>query len=215
MHLGFLGDSVVENLSANAGYTGLIPDPGRSTCRGETRLMCHNYWACAIEPGNHNSWARVLPLLKPACPRVCVPQQEMVVKVAQLCPTLQPHGLYSPWNSPGQNNGVGSLSFLQGFFPTQGLNPGLPYCGWILYQLSHKGSPRKLERVAYPFSRGSSWPRHRTGVSCMAGGFFTNWAMKEAQWEACAVQLKHSPLLLQLEKGPCSNEDPTQPKNIK
>ena len=51
---------------------------------------------------------------------------------------LRPHGLYSPWNSPGQNTGVGSLS-LQGIFPTQGLNPGLPHCKQILYQLSHKG----------------------------------------------------------------------------
>ena len=55
--------------------------------------------------------------------------------------SLQPHGLYSLWNSPGQNTGVGSLSFLQGIFPAQGLNPGLPHCRWILYQLSHKGSP--------------------------------------------------------------------------
>ena len=52
--------------------------------------------------------------------------------------SLRPHGLYSPWNSPGQNTGVGSLSLLQGIFPTQGLNPGLPYCRWILYQLSHR-----------------------------------------------------------------------------
>ena len=35
---------------------------------------------------------------------------------------LRPHGLYSPWNSPGQNTGVGSLSLLQGIFPTQELN---------------------------------------------------------------------------------------------
>ena len=49
---------------------------------------------------------------------------------------LQPHGLYSPWNSPGQNNGLGSLSLLQGIFPTQGSNPGFPHCGRILYQLS-------------------------------------------------------------------------------
>ena len=55
--------------------------------------------------------------------------------------SLRPHGLNSPWNSPGQNTGVGSLSLLQGIFPTQGLNPGLPHCGCILYQLSHKGSP--------------------------------------------------------------------------
>ena len=51
-----------------------------------------------------------------------------------------PHGLYNPWNSPGQNIGVGSLSLLQGIFPTQGLNPGLPHCRQVLYQLSHKGS---------------------------------------------------------------------------
>ena len=54
--------------------------------------------------------------------------------------SLWPHGLQSPWNSPGQNTGVGTCSLLQGIFPTQGSNPGLPQCRWILYQLSHKGS---------------------------------------------------------------------------
>ena len=58
--------------------------------------------------------------------------------------TLRPHALYSPWDSPGQNTGVGSLSLLQGIFPTQGSNPGLPHCGRIFYQLSHKGSPTLL-----------------------------------------------------------------------
>ena len=53
--------------------------------------------------------------------------------------SLRPHGLYSPWNSPGQNTGVGSPSRLQGIFPTQGSNPGLPHCRPILYQLSRKG----------------------------------------------------------------------------
>ena len=96
------------------------------------------------------------------------------LKVAQSCPTL-----CSPWNSPGQNTGVGSLSLLQGIFPTQRLNPRLPHCRRILYQLSHKGSPRILEWVAYPFCRGSSWPRNWTRVSCIAGGFFTNWAMRK------------------------------------
>ena len=47
---------------------------------------------------------------------------------------------------------VESHSLLQGIIPTQGLNPGLPNCRWILYDLSHKGSPRILEWVAYPFS---------------------------------------------------------------
>ena len=55
--------------------------------------------------------------------------------------SLQPHGLYSPWNSPGQNTEEGSCSLIQAIFPTQGSNPGLPHCKWILYQLSHRGSP--------------------------------------------------------------------------
>ena len=54
--------------------------------------------------------------------------------------SLKLHGLCSPWNSLGQNTGVGSFSLLQTIFPTQGLNPGLPHCRWILYQLNHKGS---------------------------------------------------------------------------
>ena len=75
------------------------------------------------------------------------------------------NGLYTPWNSPGQNMGVGSPSLLQGIFPTQGLNPGLPHCRRILYQMSHKGSPRILEWVAYPFSSRSSQPRnHRRTI---------------------------------------------------
>ena len=77
--------------------------------------------------------------------------------------SLQPHRLYSLWNSPGQNTGVGRLSLLQGIFPTQGSNPGLPHCKKILYQLSHQGSLTILEWVAYPFSRGSSQPRKTNG----------------------------------------------------
>ena len=90
------------------------------------------------------------------------------------------HELYSPWNSPSQNTWVGSLSLLQEIFPTQGLNPGLLHCRWIIYQLTHKGSPRILKWVAYPFSSGSSWPRNQTRASCIACRFFTNWAIREA-----------------------------------
>jgi len=57
--------------------------------------------------------------------------------------------------SPGQNTGVRSRSLLQGIFPTQGWNPGLPHCRQILYQLTHQGSPRMLQWVAYPFSSRS------------------------------------------------------------
>ena len=70
--------------------------------------------------------------------------------------SLRPIGLYSSWNSPGQNTEVGSLPLLQGIFPTQEL---LRY-RQILYQLSHKGSPRILEWVAYPFFSGSPQPRN-------------------------------------------------------
>ena len=106
---------------------------------------------------------------------------ESEMKVAQSSLTLcDPHVLYSPWNSPGKNTGIGSLSFLQGNFPTQGSNPGLPHCRRILYQLSHKGSPRILEGAAYPFSSESSQPRNRTRVSCIAGRFITNWTIRKA-----------------------------------
>ena len=72
--------------------------------------------------------------------------------------TLQADSLPTEPQGKPKNIGVGSLSLLQGIFPKQGLNPGLPHCRQILYQLSHKGSPRILEWVAYPFFRGSSWP---------------------------------------------------------
>ena len=55
--------------------------------------------------------------------------------------SLRPQGLFSPWNSPGQNTGVGSLSLLQGIFPTQELSWGLLHCRRILYQLCYQGSP--------------------------------------------------------------------------
>ena len=103
------------------------------------------------------------------------------VEVTQSSLTLQPHGLYSPWSPPGRNTTVGNCSLLQGIFPTQGSNPGLPHWSWILYQLSQRKAPEYLEWVAYPFSRGSFLPRNRTWVSCIAGGFFTNWAIRETQ----------------------------------
>ena len=102
----------------------------------------------------------------PEEPKVKVSESQSRSVVSE---SLWPHRLYSPWNSPGQNIGVGNLSLLQGIIPTQGSNPDLLHCGRILYQLSHKGSPRILEWVAYPFSRGSSWPRNQTGVSSFSG----------------------------------------------
>ena len=91
---------------------------------------------------------------------VLLPQREENESRSVVSDPLRPHGVYSPWNSPGQNTGVSSLSLLQGIFPTQGLSPGLLQCRWILYQLSYQGSPRLLVSVAYPFSRGLSQPRN-------------------------------------------------------
>ena len=78
-----------------------------------------------------------------------------------------PPGLYSLWNSQGQNTGVGSLSLLQGIFPTQGSNPSLLHCRRILHQLSHKGNSRILEWVAYPFSKGLPDPGIKPGFPAL------------------------------------------------
>ena len=158
-------------------------------------------------------------------------RHHICVKESECCSVMsdswRPHRLHSPWNSPGQNTGVGSLSLLQGIFPTQGSNPDLPHCRRILYQLSHQGSPvcsckkwkkclpavqsesevtqscptlcdpmdcslphssirgifqaRVLEWVAISFSRGSSWPRDWTQVSCIVGRRFNLGATREVQ----------------------------------
>ena len=97
--------------------------------------------------------------------------------VAQSFPTLcnpmacSPPGPCVHGDFPGKNTDVDFHALFQGIFPTQGSNPGLPQCRQILYHLSHRGSPRILEWVAYPFSNRSSQPRIRTGVSCIAGRF--------------------------------------------
>ena len=67
----------------------------------------------------------------------CTHTHTVTVKVTQSCQTLCNPMDCSPWNSPGQNTGVGSLSLFQVIFPTQGLSPHLPHCRRILYQLSH------------------------------------------------------------------------------
>ena len=106
--------------------------------------------------------------------------------VAQSCPTLgdptdcSPPGSSVHGDSPGKNTGVDCYALPQRNFPTQGLNSGLPHCRQIIYQVSHQGSPRILEWVAYPFPRGSSQPRNWTKVSCITGRFFTNWTIREA-----------------------------------
>ena len=134
-----------------------------------------------------------------SCPTLCHPMDNLQARILEWVafpsqgdlpnpgieprsPALQVDSLPAEPQGEPKNTGVGSLSLLQGIFPTQELNPGLLHCRWILYQLSHRGAQRILVWVAYPFSKGSSRPRNWTGVSCIAGGFFTSWAIREAHW---------------------------------
>ena len=89
----------------------------------------------------------------------------------------------------------------QGIFPTQGSSPGLLNCRQILYQLSHQGSPRILELVAYPFFRGSYQPRNQTGVSCIADGLFTSWATREVVYTY--IEGNSNPLQYSCLENPC------------
>ena len=87
--------------------------------------------------------------------------QKQKLKSAQLCPALcNPMAYYSPWNSPGQNSGVGSCSLIQGIVPTQGSNPGLPHCRWILYQPSHSEAEGgdHFQLVTDGVQAKSGWP---------------------------------------------------------
>ena len=86
-------------------------------------------------PFHVNSWQLAIHL------KILIIESHSVVS-----DSLRPHGLYRPWNSPGQNTGVGSYFLPKGIFPTQRLNPGLSHCRRILYHLSQQGSP-KLIRI--------------------------------------------------------------------
>ena len=115
-------------------------------------------------------------------------QPKKLCLVAWSCPTLcnpmdcSPPGSSVHGDSQGKNTGVGCHALLKGIFLTRGLNPGLLHCRQIVQCLSHQGNPWILEWVACPFSRGTSLPRNWTRVSCIAGGFFTNWATREAPY---------------------------------
>ena len=121
------------------------------------------------------------------------PEKSVKVKESENHPvesdSLRPHGLYSPWNSPGQNTGVGSFSLLQGIFPTQGSNPGLPSLGDLVNPGIEPRSP-KLPADSLPAVlqgkpkntgvgsltglQGIFPTQQSTRVSCIAGRFFTN-----------------------------------------
>ena len=94
--------------------------------------------------------------------------------------SLQPHGRLSPWNSPDQNTGAGSLSVLQGNLPNPGIEPRSPTLQVDPLPAELPGKPENTGVGSLPFLQRSSRLRNQTGVSCIAGGFFTHWALKEA-----------------------------------
>ena len=135
--------------------------------------------------------------------------------------SLQPYGLYParlfhPWEFPGKNTGVGWHFLLQGIFQTQRQNPGLLHCHQTLYHLKVKVKScstlcnpmdsslpdcavrgifqaRILEWAAISSSSGSSQPRDRTRVSCIADRCFTVWATREWQsWNQTRSHRRYS-----------------------
>ena len=105
------------------------------------------------------------------CSMCCVVVSHSVVPYS-----LGPHGL-----QPRQEYWSGLPCPPPGDFPNPGIKPRSQHCRWILYHLSQQGSPRILEWVTCLFSRGSSRPKNQTGVSCIAGRYFTSWATREAK----------------------------------
>ena len=134
----FPDSSVGKESACNAGDPCSISGSGRSPGEGIGYPLQHSQVSLVVQlvkqygrPG-FSPWVGKIPWRreKPSTP-VFLPREF--------------HGLYSLWNSLGQHTGMGTLSLLQGIFPTEGWNPGLPHCRWILYQVSQEGSPRILE----------------------------------------------------------------------
>ena len=163
---------------------GDLPDPGINP-----HLLCLLHWQ-----------AGSLPLAPPGEPilELCIDQYWHVLSLWKWKllsrDSLQPNGLYSPWNSPGQNTGVGSLSLLQGIFlPTQESNRGLLHCRQIIYQLSYRGTQKKKKSnqinsvwVSVLQLRGHMWERKRVGR-------FGRMALKHVKyhvWNEMPVQVR-------------------------
>ena len=86
---GLPGGSAVKNPPANAGDTGSISGSQDPIRFGATKPMCRNHWTRALEPGNHNYWAREPQLEKPIRPRACAPLQEKPPQREASAPQLQ------------------------------------------------------------------------------------------------------------------------------
>ena len=140
------------------------------------KLLMPRHWFFLRQ--ENRSWTTSGPRTVPSTDQVWA-----VWKVSRsvLSDSLRPHGLYSLWNSPGQNTGVGSRSFLQGIFPTQGLNPGLTLQA-DSFLSEPPGKPKNTGVGSLSLLQRIFPTQESNGVSCNEGGFFTNWAIREAYY---------------------------------
>ena len=119
--------------------------------------------------------------MKFPCKQWCV-----LCLVTQSCPTHRNQmdcsltGSSVHEDSTDKNTGMGCQALLQGIFPTQGSTRS-PTLQVNSLPAEPPGKSKNTRVAAYPFSRGSSWPRNQTGVSCIASGFFTNWAITKTR----------------------------------
>ena len=110
--------------------------------------------------------SRSLSCLKPSSSLLRSLSLDLCVSHSVVSNSLQPRGvkptrLLCPWDSPGKNIGAGCHALLQGIFPTQQSNPGLPHCRQILYRLSHQespGNPLKWMGHLPPFTQSYTGP---------------------------------------------------------
>ena len=120
--------------------------------------------------------ARRAGLQAPDCPCTIVK-----VKVAQSCPThCDPVDFSRPWNSPGQSTGVGSLSLLQGDLPNAGIEHRSPSLQAVPLPAEPQGKPKDIWVGSLSLLQQIFPTQESNQVSCIAGGFFTNWALREA-----------------------------------
>ena len=121
-----------------------------------------NPWSPALKRKCHAGCWSLRPTWLPKAWELSFVFEWVIESCSVVSDSLWPHGLHSPWNSPGQNTGVGSLSLPLGIFPIQGSNPRLPHCRWIRYHLSHKGRPLCSRAVAtWRIGFWLHWPSHR------------------------------------------------------
>ena len=146
-----LGNTTMRKASGGDGIPAELFQVLKDNAVKVLHLICQQIWKTQQWPQH---WKRLvfIPIPKKGNAKDCSNYHTIALishsskmKESENCSVmpkdLQPCGLCSPWNSPSQSTWVGKPFPSLEAFPTQGLNPGLPYCRCILYQVNHKGSP--------------------------------------------------------------------------